>query len=53
MTAPSWAAVALESTSGGRLVDLVTCVVEHVEVGEDDEPLVHRRGRYVAARAGR
>ena len=25
---------------------LVTTVVEHLEVGDDDEPLRHRRGRY-------
>jgi hypothetical protein len=26
---------------------LLTLVVEAVTVGDDDEPLVHRRGRYV------
>ncbi|QZY27998.1 flavin reductase family protein [Nocardioides coralli] len=26
---------------------LVTCAVDEVEVGDDDEPLVHRRGRFV------
>ena len=36
----------------GRLVVLVTCVVEEVEVG-DDEPLVHRRGRYQRPRLRR
>ena len=26
---------------------LLTCVVEHVEIGDDTDPLLHRRGRYV------
>ena len=25
---------------------LVTCTIEHVEVGADDDPLLHRRGRF-------
>jgi hypothetical protein len=25
---------------------LVEVVVEHIEIGDDAEPLVHRRGRY-------
>jgi hypothetical protein len=27
--------------------DLLTCVVEELTVGDDDSPLVHRRGRYL------
>ena len=45
-TAPTWAGVALETSGDVGWSTLVTCTVEHVEVGEDDVPLVHRRGRY-------
>lgn len=46
--ADTWAGVVLESTATVGWSTLVTCVVEHVSVGEDDAPpLVHRRGRYV------
>ena len=41
----SWAGVSVESAHELGWSLLVTCRVEHVEVG-DDEPLVHRRGRY-------
>jgi flavin reductase (DIM6/NTAB) family NADH-FMN oxidoreductase RutF len=45
--AGSWSGVVLreERTVGWSV--LVTCEVQHVELGEDDEPLVHRRGRYL------
>jgi flavin reductase (DIM6/NTAB) family NADH-FMN oxidoreductase RutF len=46
-TASSWAGVRLQPSPqevGWSI--LVDGVVEHVEVGEDDAPLVHRRGRY-------
>ena len=43
--ASTWAGVRLESTIEIGWSSLVTCVVEELEVGED-EPLVHRRGRY-------
>jgi hypothetical protein len=33
-----------QTVGWSRLVDTV---VEHVEIGEEREPLVHRRGRYV------
>jgi flavin reductase (DIM6/NTAB) family NADH-FMN oxidoreductase RutF len=46
VSAASWAGVALESTAEAGWSTLVTCVVEQVEVGEDDVPLLHRRGRY-------
>ena len=46
VSAPTWAGVALETTTDVGWSGLVTCRVEHVEVGDDDVPLVHRRGRY-------
>jgi flavin reductase (DIM6/NTAB) family NADH-FMN oxidoreductase RutF len=46
VSAPTWAGVALETTAEVGWSSLVTCRVEHVEVGDDDVPLVHRRGRY-------
>ena len=46
VSAPTWAGVALETTTEVGWSSLVTCRVEHVEVGDDDVPLVHRRGRY-------
>lgn len=42
----SWAGLALHDSRTVGWSTLVTCVVEHVQLGEDDEPLVHRRGRY-------
>ena len=43
--ATSWAGVSLVDAREVGWSLLVTCRLEHVEVG-DDEPLVHRRGRY-------
>jgi flavin reductase (DIM6/NTAB) family NADH-FMN oxidoreductase RutF len=43
--AASWAGVRLEERADVGWSALVTTVVEHLEVG-DDEPLRHRRGRY-------
>jgi flavin reductase (DIM6/NTAB) family NADH-FMN oxidoreductase RutF len=45
--ARSWAGVRLETAVEVGWSLLLTCVVEEVVVGDDDEPLVHRRGRYV------
>lgn len=45
--ATTWAGVALESSTPVGWSELVTVVVEELVVGEEDEPLVHRRGRYV------
>jgi flavin reductase (DIM6/NTAB) family NADH-FMN oxidoreductase RutF len=48
--ASAWAGVRV--TSQQRVVGwslLLDMTVEHVEVGEEREPLVHRRGRYVRA----
>jgi flavin reductase (DIM6/NTAB) family NADH-FMN oxidoreductase RutF len=43
----AWAGVRLESTGELGWSLLVTCELERVSVGDDDEPLVHRRGRYL------
>jgi flavin reductase (DIM6/NTAB) family NADH-FMN oxidoreductase RutF len=45
-SATTWAGVRLEETAEVGWSSLVTTVVEHLEVGDDDEPLRHRRGRY-------
>jgi flavin reductase (DIM6/NTAB) family NADH-FMN oxidoreductase RutF len=45
-TARTWAGVRLESEQALGWSTLVTAVVEQVQVGDDDEPLQHRRGRY-------
>ncbi len=45
--ATTWAGVALESAAEVGWSTLLTCVVEDLTVGDDDAPLVHRRGRYV------
>lgn len=45
--APTWAGVRVESTAEVGWSVLVTATIEHLEVGADEEPLIHRRGRYV------
>ena len=45
--AATWAEVSLESAVDVGWSTLLTCVVQEVVVGDDDAPLVHRRGRYV------
>lgn len=45
--ATTWAGVRLEAGTTVGWSELVTCVLEHVEVGDEPEPLVHRRGRYL------
>ena len=45
--ATTWAGVRLEAAVDVGWSRLLTCTVEHVEVGEDTEPLGHRRGRWV------
>lgn len=51
--ASAWAGVRLTEAGaepGGRMVGwsrLVDCVVEHVQIGQEVAPLVHRRGRYL------
>ena len=45
-TAATWAGVRVEADVGVGWSRLVTTVVEELEVGADDEPLRHHRGRY-------
>lgn len=47
VAATTWAGVAVESTTSVGWSDLVTGVVEEVVVGDDVDPLGHRRGRWV------
>lgn len=44
--APSWAGVRVVDVREVGWSLLVDAVVEHVELGEESQPLVHRRGRY-------
>jgi flavin reductase (DIM6/NTAB) family NADH-FMN oxidoreductase RutF len=46
MTAASWADVELESAKTVGWSDLVVTRITGVVLGDDGEPLVHRRGRY-------
>lgn len=46
-TAQTWAAVSLESETSVGWSTQTTCTLTDVVVGEDEAPLVHRRGRYV------
>ena len=45
--ATTWAGLSLASAVDVGWSRLLTCVVQDLRVGDDDEPLVHRRGRYV------
>jgi flavin reductase (DIM6/NTAB) family NADH-FMN oxidoreductase RutF len=45
--AGTWAGASVESTGSVGWSDLVTVVVDELTVGDEDEPLFHRRGRYV------
>lgn len=45
--ATTWALLTVETDAEVGWSRLVTCTLDEVVVGEDDEPLVHRRGRYV------
>lgn len=44
----TWAGIRLDATSEVGWSLLVDGVIEEIRLGEPDEPLVHRRGRYVA-----
>ena len=46
-SAHTWALVSVESDVEVGWSRLVTCTLDEVVVGEDSEPLLHRRGRYV------
>lgn len=43
----TWAGIRLESTESVGWSQLVTCVLEDVVLGDEPDPLVHRRGRYL------
>jgi flavin reductase (DIM6/NTAB) family NADH-FMN oxidoreductase RutF len=45
--ATSWAGVSLTAAVELGWSMQVTCRIEHVVLGEESDPLVHRRGRYV------
>ncbi|QBR94214.1 flavin reductase family protein [Nocardioides euryhalodurans] len=45
--ADTWALVSLEEVGDVGWSRLVTCTLDEVAVGDDPEPLVHRRGRWV------
>ena len=47
VTAPSWASVEAESFTSVGWSDLVVARIVDVVVGEDGDPLQHRRGRYL------
>ncbi|KQZ69851.1 flavin reductase family protein [Nocardioides sp. Root151] len=45
-TVTTWVGVHVESVTEVGWSNLVTATVEHAVIGDDGEPLVHRRGRY-------
>lgn len=45
--AVAWARVRLESARDVGWSREVTCVVDEVEFGDDEDPLLHHRGRYL------
>ena len=45
--AMAWASVSVESEVEVGWSRLVTCTIDECVVGDDTEPLMHRRGRYV------
>jgi flavin reductase (DIM6/NTAB) family NADH-FMN oxidoreductase RutF len=50
--ATTWAGVRLESAAEVGWSRLLTCAVEHLEVGEETDPLLHRRGRWLRLGSG-
>jgi len=48
--ATTWAGVRLEAAADVGWSRLLTGTVEHLDVGEDADPLLHRRGRWVRPR---
>lgn len=50
--AATWALVSLEDSREVGWSRLVTCTVDNVTLGDDPEPLVHRRGRLTRGPAG-
>ena len=51
--ADTWAGVSVESTTPVGWSILVTCVLDEVSVGDDGQPLIHRRGRWLRPEEGR
>lgn len=51
-SATTWAGVRLETSLDVGWSQLVTCLVEHVVVGADTDPLGHRRGRFLRLGSG-
>jgi flavin reductase (DIM6/NTAB) family NADH-FMN oxidoreductase RutF len=51
-SATTWAGVRLEDARDVGWSWELTCVVEHVEVGEEADPLLHRRGRWIRLGSG-
>ena len=47
LSARTWATVEAESFESVGWSDLVVARIVEVVVGEDDQPLEHRRGRYL------
>jgi flavin reductase (DIM6/NTAB) family NADH-FMN oxidoreductase RutF len=45
--ATTWAGVRLQESTEVGWSRLLTCTVEHVEIGDDAAPLLHRRGRWL------
>jgi flavin reductase (DIM6/NTAB) family NADH-FMN oxidoreductase RutF len=45
--ASTWVGVRLVESRTAGWASLVTCEIETVVVGDDEDPLVHRRGRYL------
>ncbi len=50
--AGGWADVEVEDVRDVGWSRLVTCTVDAVEIGDDDEPLGHRRGRWIRLGSG-
>lgn len=46
-SATTWAGLTLDSIEQVGWSALVTCTVQELQLGDDPDPLVHRRGRYV------
>lgn len=46
-SATTWADVSVESDVEVGWSRLVTCTIDALVVGDDSDPLIHRRGRYV------
>jgi flavin reductase (DIM6/NTAB) family NADH-FMN oxidoreductase RutF len=50
--ATTWAGVRLDGVADVGWSRLLTCTVERVEIGDDSDPLGHRRGRFVRVGTG-